>query len=189
MGKLPVSIIQALINQALADLAHLDARAQRVREQLAEQLAEIDEEATPLRGFVTVAHKYLNSGLEQETHVPASTTAAASDAADGRPKYRQIMDMAVDLIRAAGRPIPTGELLVQMEQRGLAVGGQGNVSTLSSCLSRDKKQQVTSSKLGWKLAEWGDDTPPSVRPKRQRQPRNSRQTKKAAQDQQGGTAT
>ena len=166
MGELPVSI-----EQAVADLA------------------KVEKQASALRTYIDTARKYAEAGSKQETDGPASTTAAASDAADGRPKYRQIMDMAVDLIRAAGRPIPTGELLVQMEQRGLAVGGQGNVSTLSSCLSRDKKQQVTSSKLGWKLAEWGDDTPPSVRPKRQRQPRNSRQTKKAAQDQQGGTAT
>ena len=194
MGELPVSneqalILQALIDQALADLANLDAKAQRVREQLADQLARIDEEATQLRIFVSVLRKYVNAGLEQQTDGPAPPTAPTSDTADARPKYRRIMDMAVDLIRTAGRPVPTGELLAQMEQRGLDVGGKSHASTLSSYLSRDEKQQVTSSKLGWKLVEWGDDPPPNVRPKRQRRPRNGRQTRKAAQDQQGGTAT
>ena len=73
--------------------------------------------------------------------------------------------MAVDLIRAKGRPIPTRDLLVQMEQHGLTVKGQNPVTNLSGFLTRDKKRLVINRKLGWRLVEWGGDTPPDDRPK------------------------
>ena len=172
------------IEQVLAKEAHWNAEVQRLRK----QLAAAEEQANRFRNCADVCQEIEEAGSQQETDGPASPTAAASDTADGRPKFRRIMDMALDLLKAAGRPIPTGDLLAQMEQRGLDVGGQNHVSTLSSYLSRDKKQQVISSRLGWRLVEWGDDTPPSVHPKRQRRPRNSHQTKKAPQDQQDRTA-
>ena len=171
------------IEQAAADLVHVDAEAQRTRN----QLASFEEQASQLRRYIDLARKYAEAKAKQETVEPASPTASTSNMADGRPKFRQVMDMALDLLKAAGRPTPTGDLLAQMKQRDLDVGGQNHVSTLSSYLSRNKKQQVISSKLGWKLVEWGDDTPPTVRPKRQRRPRNSRRTNKATQDQQDGT--
>ena len=177
---------------AVAALALLDAEDQGLCNQeanIAARRAEIKERANLLRGYLILEREFEKAKSKQQTDEQASTTAAASDTADGRPKYRRILEMAVDLIRAAGRPVPTGELLAQMEQRGLDVGGKGHVSALSSYLSRDEKQQVTSSKLGWKLVERGDDPPPSIRPKRQRRPRNSRRTKKAVQDQQDGMAT
>ena len=144
------------IEQVLADLAHLDARAQRARD----QLAEIDEEATLLRAYVTVVRKYASAGSKQETNGPVSTTASTCDTADGRSKSRRITDLAVHLITAKGRPIRTRDLLPQMEQHGLPMGGQNPVATLSGFLCRDKKRLVNNRKLGWRLVEWGGDTPP-----------------------------
>lgn len=158
--ELPLSI-----EQAVADLTKIEARASKIR------------------AYIDMAREYAEAKPKQETDGPASTTASTSDTSNGRSKTRRAMDMAVDLIRAAGRPISTNDLLAQMERQGMILGGQKPTATLSNLLSRDKKRQVTSSKLGWKLVEWGDDPPPSVRPKRQRQPRNSQPTKKAVQDQ------
>ena len=159
------------IEQAVADLTKLEARASKTR------------------AYIDMAREYAEAKPKQETDGPASTTAFTSDTSNGRSKTRRAMNMVVDLIRTAGRPISTNDLLAQMEQQGMILGGQSRKATLSNLLSRDQKRVVTSSKLGWRLVEWGDDPPDPVRPKRQRRPRNSRRTKKAAQDQQGGMAT
>ena len=186
-GELLVSI-----EQAIADLAHLDAESQRFRDQRAEidnRQAEIEEQARRLRTYVDVARKYAEVRSRQATDVPTSTTAAASDTADGRSKSRRITDLAVDLIAAKGRPIRTRDLLPWMEKHGLPMGGRSSVATLSGFLCRDKKRLVNNRKLGWRLVEWGGDTPPNDPPRRQMRTRDRQQTKKAAQGQQDGTAT
>ncbi len=181
MGELLVSNEQAVA----ADLTRLDAENQRLRDQLAEN----EEEISQLRTYLVVERKYEKVRSKQETNGPAPTTVSTSDTSNGKSKTRRATDMAVDLIKAKGQPIHTRDLLPQMEQRGLTVGGRNPVATLSGYLCRDEKRLVNNRKLGWKLVEWGDDTPASVRPRRQRRYRDSRQTKKTAQDQQGGTAT
>ena len=158
--ELPISI-----EQAVADLTKLEVRANKIR------------------AYIDMAREYAEAKPKRETDEPASTTASTSDTSNGRSKTRRAMDMVVDLIRAAGRPVSTKDLLAQMEQQGMVLGGQNPAATLSNLLSRDQKRVVTTSKLGWKLVEWGDDPQPSDRPKRQRRPRNSQRTKKAAQDQ------
>lgn len=45
-------------------------------------------------------------------------------------------DLALKIIQEFGRPVPTRELLVELEKRGLTVGGQDPASTLSARLSR-----------------------------------------------------
>ena len=168
MGELLVFIDQAMV----ADLASLDAKVQHLRA----HLAEAEEEASQLRTGLVLVRKYVKTRAEREADGPASTTAPASDRSNGSSKTRRATDMAIDLIRAKGQPIPTRDLLPQMEQRGLTIGGQNPVATLSGYLCRDRKRLVNGRKLGWKLVEWGDDTPTSVRPRRQMLHVASRQT-------------
>ena len=155
MGQrdLPVSI-----EQALADLARVDVEAQHARS----QLADFEEQARQLRTYVDVARKYAEARSSQGADGLASTTAPTSDASNGKTFYRQVTDMAVDLIRAKGRPIQTRDLLAQMEQRGLKVNGQNPVANLSGYLCRDRKRLVNNRRLGWRLVEWGGDAPPNV---------------------------
>jgi hypothetical protein len=144
------------IEQALTELAHLDAEAQRLRDQRAEtdnQLAENEEEASQLRIYLVVERKYEKSRLNQETDGPASTAASTSDTSNGKTLSRRVTDMAVDLIRAKGQPIHTRDLLAQMEQQGLIVGGRSPVANLSGYLCRDKKRLANNRRLGWRLVE------------------------------------
>ena len=144
------------IEQALAELKHLDAESQHLRDQLAKN----DERTSRLRIFVDVGQEFVDAGSKQGADGPATTPTSTSDASDSRTLTRRITDAVVDLIRAKGRPIRTRDLLAQIEQRGLDVGGKNPVATLSSCLSRDKKRLVNNRKLGWRLVEWGGDRPP-----------------------------
>lgn len=146
------------IEEAVAALAHLDARAQH----LADQQAEIEEEASQLRIYLVVERKFVDVRSKRDTDRPASIVASVSDTSDGRTFVRRATDMAVDLIRAKGRPIQTRDLLAQMEQSGLKVNGQNPVATLSGYLCRDRKRLVNNRRLGWRLVEWGGDAPPNV---------------------------
>lgn len=142
------------IERALADLAQLDAEAQRVRN----RLTEIDEQAGRLRIYVAVARDYEGVGSRQSSAISSATTASASDS---RTLSRRTADLAVDLIRAKGQPIHTRDLLAQMAQLGLIVRGQNPVANLSGFLSRDKAHLVNNRTLGWRLVEWGGDSPPN----------------------------
>ena len=137
------------IEQVLAKLAHWNAEAQRLHK----QLTEAEEQANRFRNYVDVHREIEEAGSKQEPDVPASTTVSVSDTADGRTLTRRVTDMAVDLIRAKGRPIRTRDLLVQMEQQGLIVGGQNRVTNLSGILTRDKKRLVVNRKL---VGDWRD---------------------------------
>jgi len=157
------------IEQALADLEHLDAEAQRARNQRAEidnQLAENEEEASQLRTYLVVERKYEKSRSKQKTDGPASTAASTSDTSNGKTLSCKVTDMAVDLIRAKGQPIHTRDLLPQMTQHGLIVGGRSPVANVSGYLCRDKKRLVSNRSLGWSLVEWGSDAPPNGPPKK-----------------------
>lgn len=135
-------------------------------EQAVADLAKIEQQASQLRTYIDVARKYAKARSEEGTVEPTSTAASTFDTSNGRSMSRRITDMAVGLIRATGRPISTRDLLAQMEQQGLIVGGQNRAATLSNLLSRDKKRQVTSCRLGWRLVEWSGDTPPDNPPKK-----------------------
>ncbi len=105
IGELPVSI-----EQAVAALEHLDAESQRLRNQRAEidnQLAENEGETSQLRTYLVVERKFVEARSKQETDGPASTTASTSDTSNDKTLSRRVTDMAVDLIRAKGRPIHT----------------------------------------------------------------------------------
>jgi len=143
-GELPVST-----EQALAELEHLDAESQRVRN----QQAKIDERIRRLRTYVAVDQEFAEARSKQETDGPASTAASTSDTSNGKTLSRRTTDMAVDLIRAKGQPIHTRDLLAQMEQQGLIVGGRNPVANLSGYLCRDKKRLANNRSLGWKLVE------------------------------------
>ena len=153
MGELLVSIEQAMA----ADLASLDAKVQHLRA----HLAEAEEEASQLRTGLVLVRKYVKAKPEWEADGLASTTVPTSDRSNGSSKTRRATDMAIDLIRAKGQPIPTRDLLPQMEERGLTIGGQNPVATLSGYLCRDRKRLVSNRTLGWSLVEWGGDTPPN----------------------------
>ena len=149
--------------QALVELEHLDADSQRLRNQRAEidnKLAKNDERTSLLRIYVGIGQEFVEAGSKQGMAGPASITAAASDTADGRSRSRRITDLAVDLIRAKGRPIRTRDLLPQMEKHGLPMSGRSPVATLSGFLCRDKKRLANNRRLGWRLVEWGGDKPP-----------------------------
>ena len=138
------------VERALADLMQLDAEAQRVRN----RLSEIDEHASRLRTYVAVAREYerMEAGHTMSTSPPTLTP--TTEAPGERTLSRRTADIAVELLRAKGQPIHTRDLLPQIAERGVTVGGQNPVANLSGFLSRDKGRLVNSRTYGWSLREW-----------------------------------
>ena len=143
------------VEQVLAEMKHLDAESQRLRDQVTKN----DERSRLLRAYIDVDQEFAKAGSKQQTDGPALPRVSTSDRA-GRSKSRRITDLAVDLIAAKGRPIRTRDLLPQMEQHGFPMGGRSPVATLSGFLCRDKKRLANNRRLGWRLVEWGGDKPP-----------------------------
>lgn len=71
---------------------------------------------------------------------------------ENRGKMFETEDAAVAIIRAAGRPVPTREMLELLAARGIAVGGQDEASTLSARLSRSPRL-VNVRPYGWNVRE------------------------------------
>lgn len=138
------------IERALADLAQLDAEAQRARN----RLAEIDEQAGRLRTYVAVAREYERVETGQTAPTSPLITTPTPDGPGEGTLSRRTADIAVELIDAKGQPIHTRDLLAQIAERGVTVGGQNPVANLSGFLSRDKERLVNSRTYGWSLRKW-----------------------------------
>lgn len=72
----------------------------------------------------------------------------ASVGAPGR--ISETEHVATEIIRERGRPVSTRELLVELEKRGIEVGGKDPFSTLSARLSR-APTLVGTRGIGWSL--------------------------------------
>lgn len=142
------------MERALADLAQLDAEAQRARN----RLAEIDEQAGRLRTYVAVAREYERTESGRTTPTPSPTPRPTTGASGEGTLSRRTADMAVGFIEAKGQPIHTRDLLALMAARGVSVGGSNPVANLSGFLSRDKARLVSSRTYGWSLRKWGNAT-------------------------------
>lgn len=68
--------------------------------------------------------------------------------------------VAAEIIRAAGRPIPTREMLEALRNRGIDVGGKDPASTLSARLSRSRTLENVRPH-GWRVKELADDENPA----------------------------
>lgn len=60
--------------------------------------------------------------------------------------------VAAEIIKERGRPVPTREILIELERRGVEVGGKEPFSTLSTRLSR-ASTIIGTRGIGWSLKE------------------------------------
>jgi hypothetical protein len=67
---------------------------------------------------------------------------------------------AIEVIKAAGRAIPTREMLEALRARGVEVGGKDPASTLSARLSRASALENVRP-YGWRLKKLADDNSPT----------------------------
>lgn len=70
----------------------------------------------------------------------------------GRGRLHETETAAVEVIHAAGRPVPTPEMLIELAKRGVEVGGKDPSSTLSARLSRAESIENVRP-YGWRLRE------------------------------------
>lgn len=134
------------VNNALAKKAELEQSVAELQQKLQRAAVELEEANT----FLTLASKFSDS-----TPALAPLPPRLPMPSDLQAKKLSIPDAVASML-AGGEPIPTSELLVRLESRGLAIGGgerNKQLTNLSSTLSRDKARFDNVRGQGWKLRD------------------------------------
>lgn len=141
------------IERASADLTRLEGELRRLRD----RVAEMDAQASRLRTYLAVAREYERAEGHPFLSLDARHAAFAPETAPRHGRTAGISHAAVEgtieLLRAAGKPLHTRDLLTELAARGVVVGGANPVANLSGFLSREKQRLANSRTYGWSLRE------------------------------------
>lgn len=133
------------VNQARADLARLQSEIKR----LENQLLVAKQRAEKVANYIEMSELY-SSGM--------GVTASATRSRSG--KSAAAADMVAQILGQKGHPIPTRDLLKELESKGIIFDSHNPVTNLSSALSRSPLL-VGDRTEGWSLAEWKSQPPRS----------------------------
>ncbi len=112
---------------------------------------DIDSEICEIEGAIRVIEKYLPDGP-----VGALATSAHYTMTRQQPKQQQILDGLIAIL-SDGKPRHTHNLLVELTEKGVAVGGSDPRGNLSSYLSREKELFENDRRNGWSLKKQTSD--------------------------------
>lgn len=135
-----------IIARARGDLQRAESAAQRARE----ALAKAEAEAADLQAFIRTYQRYVSE--------PSPSTARehgvnARQPAKAGSRARELVDAAIDAIKAAGKPLPISDLLYAVMAAGHTVGGADQKSNLAGYLSRDPRIVSRGRAIGWDIEE------------------------------------
>lgn len=117
---------------------------QKAREELADlsrQRERIDVRMTELQQFLRVYQSLAQPQLPLEPK---------PEGLEPRSKGERVIQAATEIL-SDGVPRSTRALLVELEKRGVKIGGTDEVANLSAILSRDKQRFQASRAVGWSL--------------------------------------
>ena len=127
------------IARAEAELTILKGEFERTRL----RFAELQQRIAKIQNYIDVAREFESTEdalPDKRTRIPQGGIGA------------QAIRLAIEMVRERGQPIPTRELVDMMKDRGLDVGGNNPITTLSSYLSRAPELSADRSR-GWSLTE------------------------------------
>jgi hypothetical protein len=132
------------IARAEAELTILKGEFERTRV----RFVELQQRITKIQNYIDVSREFESTEVaptretlpDKRTRIPQGGIGA------------QAIRLAIEMVRERGQPIPTRELVDMMKARGLDVGGNNQVTTLSSYLSRAPELSANRSR-GWSLTE------------------------------------
>jgi hypothetical protein len=130
--------VASMSNPILANaIARRDAAAVEVRRW---------DDFIRMYGELTGSSPKMQSAAPHRTARPTASGGALATTAEA----------AIAVISEAGRPLPTPELRVALEARGIEIGGKDPLATLSARLSR-ASEIVNIRQKGWWIREKADD--------------------------------
>lgn len=140
-----------ILIEAQARIAAAEAEAARWMEFIARYME--------LKGSVSprpVSGRQLPSATASRNYspnaIPPGWALAGSHSVENRGRIAETEEAARAIIVELGRPVPTREMLEQLEARGVIVGGQDPSATLSARLSR-APSIIGERGSGWRLRE------------------------------------
>lgn len=135
-----------IIARAQGDLQRAEAAALRARE----ALAKAEAEASDLKAFIRTYQRYVE---EPTASRDTEHSANARPIAKTGSRARELVDAAIEAIKAAGKPLPIGDLLDAVLAEGHVVGGTDQKSNLAGYLSRDPRIVSRGRSVGWDILE------------------------------------
>jgi hypothetical protein len=135
------------------------ARAEAERSRLQGEIERLQSQLTALQHRIVKVEHYIEMVREYESvasplggNSPDSAESSRTRAPKGGVGGSAARH-AVAIIRERGRPIPTRDLVELLKERGVNLGGNNQITTLSSYLSRTPELKADRSQ-GWSLKEW-----------------------------------
>ncbi|HEX8667209.1 MAG TPA: hypothetical protein VF727_02425 [Allosphingosinicella sp.] len=146
-----------IVARATADLQRALASVERARE----TLIKAEAEAADLQGFLRTLERYVGptaaNGTERNAREHGKNF--GGDLPKPGTRARALGDAAVEAIKAAGRPLPIGDLLDVVLAAGFTLGGADQKSNLAGYLSRDPRVVSLGRNVGWTIVETEEAAP------------------------------
>lgn len=131
-------------------ISKLEARAEQLRAEISAMQKNLEEMTT----LIVLMKKYLQydaKPVRVTSQVIASAVAVAAKQAAGETKHQRIV-RTTDAVLADGRRRLSRQLVVELRERGVEVGGKDEAARLASYLSHEKYRYQSDVKAGgWTL--------------------------------------
>lgn len=145
-----MAISNDIVARATADLQRAEAAASRAREALARAEAEVADLSAFLRTLERYAAPVTRAeGMRGALEHGKNTARSFGNSSRGT----QMVDVAISVIREAGKPVPIGDLLDAVLAAGFTLGGADQKSNLAGYLSRDPRVASRGRNVGWDIIE------------------------------------
>jgi len=135
MSDAALETARARLKNAIDEIAKLEADAETIRNRQAQIRAEIDK----LNSFIAIWYEM--AGQQPPESAELRVNSVDTDARRSRPRNPDrtyVANMAVSIIRDAGRPLSRRELFDQLSQQGISIQGKDPEMVLSTMLWREK---------------------------------------------------
>lgn len=146
-----MDISNNIVARANADLQRALSAAAKARE----TLAKFEAEVADLEAFLRTLERYV--GLSEPGTSPRTDAEHSENTGRTAPKpgsrAHELVNSAIEAIRAAGKPLMIGDLLEHVLHAGFTLGGKDLKSNLAGYLSRDPRVHSLGRSVGWDLVE------------------------------------
>jgi len=144
-------------------MVKLEAESARLRQEIAEHQQRLADISTLIRLY-TAFQPLFDDGPRQIGETVHNVTLALTSQSQTLPKRDRIVQASAQIL-ADGSHLRTGQLLRELESRGIQVGGKNPVLNLSSYLSRAKDRFMSEPRSGgWALRQIAKEVRPGDAP-------------------------
>ena len=141
-----MAVTDNIVGRAKSDLQKAEIAAQKARE----TLARAESEVADLQAFLRTYQRYADEPSADQSR-EQSVNPYKATRTSGRGK--EMVDVAISVIRERGKPVMIGDLLDSVLAAGFTLGGADQKSNLAGYLSRDPRVHSVGRGIGWDLVE------------------------------------